>query len=89
MIRWLPVAISLFTAWLALVLRPPLDIDSTLRNHVMLIPVYLLIVFVLVSTCVVLYRVVTFNDCKDAYYELQDEIKEARKNLEKKGFKFY
>lgn len=36
----------------------------------------------------VLYRTLTFNECKEAAAELMDEIKEAKSDLKSKGFKF-
>lgn len=36
----------------------------------------------------VLYRVFTFNDCKEAAEEIQKQILEAKKDLKSKGFKF-
>lgn len=36
----------------------------------------------------VLYRTLTFNDCKEAADELKREIKEARADLRTKGMKF-
>jgi dolichol-phosphate mannosyltransferase subunit 3 len=36
----------------------------------------------------VLYRTLTFNECKEASDELQEEIKLARADLKTKGMKF-
>lgn len=36
----------------------------------------------------VLYRTLTFNECKEAAEELQKEIQEARADLRTKGMKF-
>lgn len=52
------------------------------------IPVYLLVVFGCYSLATVGYRVATFNDCNEASQELQAQIKEAKKDLQKKGLKF-
>ncbi|XP_023695506.1 dolichol-phosphate mannosyltransferase subunit 3 [Paramormyrops kingsleyae] len=51
-------------------------------------PVYLLVVFGCYSLATVGYRVATFNDCNEASQELQAQIKEAKKDLQKKGLKF-
>lgn len=50
-------------------------------------PVYLLVVFGCYSLATVGYRVATFNDCEEASKELQDQIKEAKEDLRKKGLK--
>lgn len=50
-------------------------------------PVYLLVVFGCYSLATVGYRVATFNDCEEASKELQDQIKEAKEDLRRKGLK--
>jgi dolichol-phosphate mannosyltransferase subunit 3 len=47
-----------------------------------------LIAFGLVSLAILIYRVLTFNNCDEAAEELKNEIAEARKDLTSKGFKF-
>lgn len=50
-------------------------------------PLYLLVSFGCFSLATVGYRVATFNDCEDAAKELQQQIKEAKEDLRKKGLK--
>ncbi|XP_053559379.1 dolichol-phosphate mannosyltransferase subunit 3 [Bombina bombina] len=52
------------------------------------LPVYLLVVFGCYSLATIGYRVATFNDCEKAAQELQEQIKDAKKDLTRKGFKF-
>lgn len=56
--------------------------------EILLLPVFLLAVFGVVSIAIIAYRVYTFNDCKEASEELQRQIKEAKADLTKKGLKF-
>uniref|UniRef100_A0A336MNV9 Dolichol-phosphate mannosyltransferase subunit 3 n=1 Tax=Culicoides sonorensis TaxID=179676 RepID=A0A336MNV9_CULSO len=51
-------------------------------------PIILVGLFGVYSVTVVLYRTLTFNDCKEAADELQAQIQEAKKDLKSKGFKF-
>lgn len=37
---------------------------------------------------IILFRAATIRDCPEAEQELQKDIKEAREDLVKKGFKF-
>uniref|UniRef100_T1KVF0 Dolichol-phosphate mannosyltransferase subunit 3 n=1 Tax=Tetranychus urticae TaxID=32264 RepID=T1KVF0_TETUR len=61
--------------------------DKT-RFHIFLSPIYLIILFGLVSLAIVLKRVLNFNDCENACQELKREIETARVDLKTKGFKF-
>ncbi|XP_015920392.1 dolichol-phosphate mannosyltransferase subunit 3 [Parasteatoda tepidariorum] len=56
--------------------------------HSWLVPLYGVIAFGIYSLFVVLYRVYTFNDCPEAAEELKMEIKQAKEDLKKRGFKF-
>ncbi|KAM4664784.1 dolichol-phosphate mannosyltransferase subunit 3 [Discoglossus pictus] len=51
-------------------------------------PVYLLVAFGCYSLATIGYRVATFNDCEEAAKELQEQIKEAKKDLARKGLQF-
>ena len=51
-------------------------------------PVGLVLVFGLACLFVIVYRVITFNDCEEASKELQEQIKEAQEDLKSKGLKF-
>uniref|UniRef100_A0A1B0GBT4 Dolichol-phosphate mannosyltransferase subunit 3 n=1 Tax=Glossina morsitans morsitans TaxID=37546 RepID=A0A1B0GBT4_GLOMM len=53
-----------------------------------LLPYILIIMFGLYAAGTVLYRTFTLNDCPEAAKELQEQIREARKDLISKGFKF-
>ncbi|KAG8196036.1 hypothetical protein JTE90_029006 [Oedothorax gibbosus] len=65
--------------------------DFILKKHDLhswLLPVYGVVAFGIYSLLIILYRVFTFNDCKDAAEELKLEIKMAKEDLGRKGFKF-
>lgn len=65
------------------------DIQSYISMiHIQLLPIYILIVFGIISAIIVLYRTLTFNGCPEAYEELKKEINDAKQDLEGKGFKF-
>ncbi|KAJ6656892.1 hypothetical protein lerEdw1_002893 [Lerista edwardsae] len=51
------------------------------------LPTYLLVAFGCYSLGVVGYRLATFNDCEEAAKELQAQIREARKDLARRGLK--
>nr|CAD7445396.1 unnamed protein product [Timema bartmani] len=51
-------------------------------------PLIVLVYFGLYAATVILWRVFTFNDCEDAAKELQQQIIEAKEDLQSKGFLF-
>ncbi|KAH7976242.1 hypothetical protein HPB52_010318 [Rhipicephalus sanguineus] len=52
------------------------------------LPLYACIVFGVYAASVVIYRVLTFNNCEAAAAELKKQIVEAREDLKKRGYKF-
>uniref|UniRef100_A0A0B6YRA8 Dolichol-phosphate mannosyltransferase subunit 3 n=1 Tax=Arion vulgaris TaxID=1028688 RepID=A0A0B6YRA8_9EUPU len=87
--QWL-IGVSLFmSVWLAYVVG---YIKTELRKEyheiIIVLPIYLLISFACYSLAVIGYRVSTFNNCEDASKELKEHIQEARKDLEKKKYKY-
>ncbi|KAM8920928.1 dolichol-phosphate mannosyltransferase subunit 3 [Pelodytes ibericus] len=50
-------------------------------------PIYLLVAFGCYSLATIGYRVAMFNDCESAAWELQEQIKAARKDLVRRGLK--
>lgn len=51
-------------------------------------PVYIVVGFGVYSLVVIVYRVATFTDCPEAAAELEQQIKEAREDLKRKGYEF-
>lgn len=86
LLQWLSTISVLLGIWYSLLARN-LYLNRE-DMHSWLIPVYAVIAFGLYSALVVLYRVYTFNDCVDAATELKMEIKNAKEDLQSKGFKF-
>ncbi|KAK8723232.1 hypothetical protein OTU49_011925, partial [Cherax quadricarinatus] len=88
LMEWLTGAVLILGPWSAVV-------TNTIQNEftkqyymeILLFPVFLVAVFGLVSIAVIAYRVYTFNDCQEAAEELQQQIKEAKADLAKKGLK--
>lgn len=64
-----------------------LSLPHTYREVAWPMPLYLLVSFGCYSLATVGYRVATFNDCEDAAKELQQQIKEAKEDLKRKGLK--
>ncbi|XP_025206620.1 dolichol-phosphate mannosyltransferase subunit 3 [Melanaphis sacchari] len=87
--QWVVGVNVLSILWLSLLFN---QYDSKISKEyfviIQFLPIILLISFGVLSLAIILYRVATFNDCKSAAEELQEEIKEARTALRQKGFKF-
>lgn len=88
LLEWLGV-VGLFTGvWAILLSKQSLsDHSDYVRHFVLFLPFYALLAFAAVSVSIIAWRVYTFNDCKEAAEELQQEIKEAREDLKKRGLK--
>uniref|UniRef100_A0A8C8VGF5 Dolichol-phosphate mannosyltransferase subunit 3 n=1 Tax=Pelusios castaneus TaxID=367368 RepID=A0A8C8VGF5_9SAUR len=89
LMQWLFVLALLGTAWATLALGPlghhlPLPCQQVLHPF----PAYLLVAAGCYSLATVGYRLATFNDCEAAAQELQEQIKEARMDLWRRGLKF-
>lgn len=87
LMEWLLFGTVVLGAWLAVVTG---NIDSSLEGTgwhqiVFFFPIILLFLFGLYAVAVVLYRVFTFNNCESAAAELQQEIEEAKKDLQSRG----
>jgi Na+/H+-dicarboxylate symporter len=52
------------------------------------LPLIVILLFGLYSATVILYGVLTFNDCKKEYFELKRDIEEAESFLLKNGIQF-
>ncbi|XP_041378004.1 dolichol-phosphate mannosyltransferase subunit 3-like [Gigantopelta aegis] len=87
--QWL-AGVGLFTSvWFAVITGYiHMNIPTPYMNIIFVLPLYLLIAFACFSLAVVGYRVATFNDCVKASEELKEQIKEAKTDLKKKGFKY-
>jgi len=87
LLEWLTGGIAFTSIWLALVLDQIIVVPQLLRIHVLLLPIYAISFFGLVSVAIIVYRTATFNDCTDAANELRRQIKEAHEDLSVRGFK--
>nr|XP_022302330.1 dolichol-phosphate mannosyltransferase subunit 3-like [Crassostrea virginica] len=87
--QWLLGGGLFIAVWLAFVLeKVDIQLTEIQRTIVLISPLLAVGVFGVISALIVLYRVATFNDCKDAAKELQQQIKEAKEDLSRKGLKF-
>ncbi|CAG5118027.1 unnamed protein product [Candidula unifasciata] len=87
--QWLAGVCSFMTVWLAYVVGYfSVNLRKEYHEIIVVLPLYLLISFACYSLAVIGYRVATFNNCEEASIELKQEIEAARKDLEKKNYKF-
>ncbi|GFO44443.1 hypothetical protein PoB_007094800 [Plakobranchus ocellatus] len=89
MFQWLLAASTFMVAWLSYV-AGYLNTSLSQEYHevILVLPLYVLMAFASYSLAVIGYRVATFNDCIEASKELQEDVKEARKDLERRGYKY-
>lgn len=88
-LEWISVASAVVAVWYSLIggyIKHPL-VDKYM-NFILISPVLFVILFGLYAASVILYRVFTFNNCEEAAKELQEEIIEAKKDLQAKGIKW-
>ncbi|XP_073179046.1 dolichol-phosphate mannosyltransferase subunit 3 isoform X1 [Lepidochelys kempii] len=89
LVQWLCGLALLGTAWATLALDPlGLHLPLPCQQVLWPFPVYLLVAFGCYSLATVGYRLATFNDCEAAAKELQEQIREARADLSRRGLKF-
>nr|XP_033781488.1 dolichol-phosphate mannosyltransferase subunit 3 [Geotrypetes seraphini] len=89
LMEWLAAAALLGAAWLTLSFDLlGLSLPEPWRRLVWPLPVYLLLIFGCYALATVGFRVATLRDCEDAARELQEQIREARKDLSRRGLTF-
>lgn len=86
-VRWISVLVVSVAVWLG-ALYAPFTRPHFLDLMILYLPVAILILFGLFSFLFIIYGVVTFNDCPGEAEKLKQQIDEARRDLEKAGFKF-
>ncbi|KAH9512236.1 Dolichol-phosphate mannosyltransferase subunit 3 [Bulinus truncatus] len=87
--QWLFCLISFMTLWISYVVGfMRADFSKELHDIILALPIYLLISFACLLLGMIGFRVATFNDCELASKELKEHIEAARKDLEKKNYKF-
>ncbi|XP_019876263.2 dolichol-phosphate mannosyltransferase subunit 3 [Aethina tumida] len=89
LVEWVTVLTVLLSIWYTL-LTGKVAPTFVNNNYTLILysPIIFVILFGLYAATVVLYRTFTFNNCEEAAAELQEDIKEAREDLTKLGFKF-
>lgn len=88
LVEWLLGVSAVLVAWAVVSFDLlELSLPQTYRTVAWPMPLYLLVSFGCYSLATVGYRVATFNDCEEAAKELQEQIKEAKEDLKKKGLK--
>lgn len=88
LMEWLLGVGLLFAIWVTVVWELVENIPEMVYNIVLPLPLILIFGFGFYSIGVIVYRVITFNDCVDAAKELKRQIEEAKVDLTQKGIKF-
>ncbi|XP_077319947.1 dolichol-phosphate mannosyltransferase subunit 3 [Lithobates pipiens] len=89
LVQWLLGLILLGGAWATLTFDLlGLDPPRACWEVVWPLPVYLLVAFGCYSLATIGYRLATFNDCEDAAHQLQDQIRQAKRELSQRGMSF-
>lgn len=89
LLEWISVTSAAFAVWYSLIggyVKHPF-IEQNM-NLIIISPIIFIILFGLYAVLVVLFRVLTFNNCEDAAKELQAEILEAKKDLHDRGLRW-
>ncbi|XP_011497457.1 PREDICTED: dolichol-phosphate mannosyltransferase subunit 3 isoform X2 [Ceratosolen solmsi marchali] len=86
LMEWILVGLLVLSSWIAVLIGKPNY--ANLNWYYKWFPVIFIFLFAVYAVITVLYRVFTFNNCKAAAIELQNQIKEARADLESKGISF-
>lgn len=84
--EWLFFATLFFNIWTAAITgNINLSFVIELKGIILFLPLIIVLLFGLYSAVVILYRVFTFNNCENAAVELQEQIEEAKRDLQSKG----
>ncbi|XP_059152174.1 dolichol-phosphate mannosyltransferase subunit 3-like [Physella acuta] len=87
--QWLIVLSISLSIWMAYAVGYfKTDLSKEYHDIIIVLPIYALITFACWVLAVIGFRVATFNDCVDASEQLKEQILEARRDLEKKGYKY-
>ncbi|XP_069796225.1 LOW QUALITY PROTEIN: dolichol-phosphate mannosyltransferase subunit 3 [Narcine bancroftii] len=79
----------LAVAWSGLVFNPlGLRLPEPCQQLLWTLPAYLVVGLGCYALATVGFRVATFNDCRAAAQELQEQVREARRELAALGFRF-
>ncbi|XP_070558148.1 dolichol-phosphate mannosyltransferase subunit 3-like [Ptychodera flava] len=88
LVQWLVVVSLFFTVWASIVFEmTPVNLSTNIRQVILPLPIFVVIVLGCYALAVIGYRTATFNDCIEAAEELKKEIEMAREDLKKKGLK--
>lgn len=88
LVKWLRIGGALIIVWIMALNDKFGKFNSTTKFHILVCPIYLFVVFGIISVFVLINQVIKITNCDQAYRELKSEIVEAKSELNKKGFKF-
>ncbi|XP_017792015.1 PREDICTED: dolichol-phosphate mannosyltransferase subunit 3 [Habropoda laboriosa] len=86
LMEWLLFATLSFGIWIAVITE---SVSSSFieewQQLILFFPLIALFLCGLYASITILYRVFTFHNCENAAIELQEQIEEAKKDLQSKG----
>ncbi|XP_017754373.1 PREDICTED: dolichol-phosphate mannosyltransferase subunit 3 [Eufriesea mexicana] len=86
LMEWLLFAALFFSIWIAAITESAnLPFITKWKQIILFLPLIALFLCSLYAAITILYRVFTFNNCENAAIELQEQIEEAKKDLQNKG----
>ena len=88
LLEWVSLLMVIFGVWLAIWTQNFGNLATGYPILTLWWPVGLVILFGIWALILIVYRVITFNDCEDAAKELQKQIQEAKEDLKSKGLTF-
>ncbi|CAH0548649.1 unnamed protein product [Brassicogethes aeneus] len=89
LMEWLAVLTVLGSIWGSMITKK-VGAEFVDNNYTLVLysPIIFVAIFGLYAASVVIYRTLTFNNCEEASIELQEDIKAAKEDLTRLGFKF-
>ena len=88
LLEWVSLLMVIFGVWLGILTQNIGNLATVYPILTLWWPVGLVILFGICALILIVYRVITFNDCEDAAKELTKQIDEAKEDLKNKGLKF-
>jgi dolichyl-phosphate mannosyltransferase polypeptide 3 len=89
LIQWLTIAAVFMETWYVIISGwLPIQLSPQLYQVFLPMPLYAIMLLGCYSLISIGYQLMTFNDCDEAEKELKEQINQAKRDLNSKGFKF-